>query len=319
MKTAAAGIIALLTALPAAAQRWELQSNFWVSLHQTMLDAAQNGKALDVSMTDDERSAWNNAVHEYRIRFYERSPIFDDELVRINDGLTTAGELPPEGFAEIVTKALLSAAPVYRKHRWADDDRANKFWISVAEGMLRDTGEELVREHSRVYGAQFPSKIRVDVSPAAGATGAYATVGSDGLVHVTISSRDQRYQGYAGLEMLLHEASHAIVGAATGPIGAEIQNVARNNGMLAPRELWHAIIFYTSGELARRVLRARGITDYVPYIYKQSLFDRGFSAFKQPLETFWQSYLEGRMDRGSAITAIVKATGTLPPSRVRGL
>ena len=319
MKIAAATVVAILAALPVAAQRWELQSNFWVSLHQTMLDAAQNGKALEATMTMDERSAWNNAVHEYRIRFYERSPIFDDELVKINDALSFAGELPPEGFAEVVTKALLSAAPVYRKHRWANDERTNQFWKSVAEGMLRDTGEELVREHERIYGAQFPNRIRVDVSPTAGHFGAYTTLSSSGFVHVTISSRDPNYQGYAALEMLLHEASHAIVGPNTGAIGSEIQNVARNNGMLAPRELWHAILFYTSGELARRVLRERGITDYVPFLYKQSMFDRGFQAFKEPLETFWQSYLDGRMERGAAITAIVKATGTLPPARVRGL
>lgn len=319
MRFAASSIFAVLLALPASAQRWQLQSNFWVSLHQTMLDAAQNGKAFEAPMTPDERSAWNNAVHEYRIRFYERSPIFDDELVKINDALSSAGELPPEGFAEIVTKALLSAAPVYRKNRWATDHRTNQFWISIAEGMLRDTGEELVREHARIYGAQFPSRVVVDVTPAAGQLGAYTTVSSNGLVHITISSRDQRYQGYAALEMLLHEASHAVAGATTGAIGSEIQNVARNNGMLAPRELWHAILFYTSGELARRVLRERGITDYVPYIYKQSMLDRGYLAFKQPLETFWQSYLDGRMDRASAITAIVKATGTMPPSRVRRL
>ena len=307
----------MLTASAAGAQQWDLQSNFWVNLHQTMLDAAQNGKSIEAPLTESERSAWNNAVHVYRIRFYGRSPIFDDELVRINDALSYATDLPPEGFAEEVTKALLMAAPAYRRHRWPADDRANRFWITVAEGMLRDAGQELAQAHARVYGLPYPPRIRVDVSPSAGSLGAYTTV-TQGAVHTTISSRDPAYQGYAALEMLLHEGSHGIVGASAGAIGPEIQAAARNAGILAPRQLWHAILFYTSGELARRALRERGIDDYTPYMYKQGMFERGFAGLQRPLETIWRSYLDGRIDRDMAIHALVEAAGTRPPARVPG-
>ena len=315
MKSAAAVLVVLLSAPPLFAQRFQMQSNYWVNLHQTMLDAAQNGKPIEATLTDSEKSVWNNAIHVYRVRFFDRSPVFDEELVRINDALSTATDLPPEGFAEEVTKALLSASPVYRKHRWAADDKSNRFWMSVTEGMLRDAGEDLARDHSRVYGAPFPERVRVDVSPSAGQFGAYTTV-SNGLVHTTISSRDPGYQGYAALEMLLHEASHAIVGATSGAIGPEIQNSARASGVLAPRQLWHAMLFYTSGELTRRALRERGITDYTPYIYKQAMFERTFTGLRQPIEAFWQSYLDGRMERSAAVNAIVAATGVQPPVRV---
>lgn len=314
---AAVALVLFLSAGSGSAQRWELQSNFWVNLHQTMLDASQNGRPLESTLTEFERSAWNNAVHTYRVRFYDRSVVFDEELVRINDALSSATDLPPEGFAEEVTKALLSAAPVYRKHRWTEDHRTNLFWISVAEGMLSDTGEELAADHARVYGVAFPPRTLVDVSAAAGPNGAYTTLGR--FVHTTISSRDPRYQGYAALEMLLHESSHAIVGPTGGAIGPEIQSAARTSGRLAPRELWHAVLFYTSGELARRVLRQRGISDYTPAIYKEAMFDRAFFGFKEPLETYWQAYLEGRMERADAIAAMVTATGAQPPARVPGL
>ena len=314
-RTIAAVIIVALCAPAAAAQRWEMQSNYWVNLHQTMLDAALNGRPIDATLSDAERSTWNNAIHTYRVRFFDRSPMLDDELVRINDALSAATDLPPEGFAEEVTKALLAASQVYRKHRWAIDDKANRFWISVAEGMLRDTGEDLAREHSRVYGAPFPERVRVDVSPAAGPLGAYTTV-ANGLVHTTISSRDPAYQGYAALEMLLHEASHAIVGAAGGAIGPEIQASARAKGVLAPRQLWHAVLFYTSGELTRRALRERGITDYMPFMYRQNMFERAFRGLRDPIEAYWQSYLDGRMSRTAAIQALIDATGAQPPARL---
>ena len=314
---AAFACVLLFWAVAANAERWELQSNFWVNLHQTMLDASQNGRPLEATLSASERSVWNNAVHTYRVRFYDRSVVFDEELVRINDALSSAGDLPPEGFAEEVTKALLSAAPVYRKHRWTEDHRANLFWISVTEGMLRDAGAELAGEHARVYGADFPPRTRVDVSAAAGSNGVYTTL-LGGFVHTTISSRDPRYQGYAALEMLLHESSHAMAGATSGAIGPEIQSAARTAGRLPPRELWHAVLFYTSGELARRALRHRGISDYVPTIYQEARFDRAFFGFREPLETHWQAYLDGRTSRSAAINAMVNATGALPPARLPG-
>jgi len=313
-------IAVFFMALSAEAQRWELQSNFWVNLHQALFDEAQSGKHFEAQgMSEFETKLWRDSVNTYRVRFYDRSPIFDDELVRINDALSAATDLPPEGFAEPVTKALLSAAPVYRKYRWTTDDRSNKFWISIAGAMIRDAGDDLARDHSRVYGVPFPTRVRVDVSATAGTYGAYTSDGGS-FVHTTISSRDPRYQGYAALEMLLHEASHAIAGAATGAIGSEIAAVGRNSNpkLLPPRELWHAVLYYTSGELTRRALVERGIDDYTPYVYKQQMFDRAFFGLREPIETFWLPYLDGRMQREAAITAIVQATANQAPPRNGG-
>ena len=67
---------------------------------ETLSRATKSPKRFDVETSEDkqgevahhfwraerdEKSSWNNAVHTYRVRFYERSPIFDDELVKIND------------------------------------------------------------------------------------------------------------------------------------------------------------------------------------------------------------------------------------------
>lgn len=296
-----------------AAERFEMQSNFWVSLHQTLLDVAQNGREIDTGLTESDRSAWISAIGTYQRRFSDRSPVADEELIKINDALSSAAGMPPEGLAEGVTRALLLAAPVYRKNRWPADDRANRFWISAAEGLLRDAGEELVREHVRVYGAPFPAKVRVDVAPAGGQWGAYTT-DHNGFVHTIISSRDPGYQGFAALEMLMHEASHAIVGATNGLIGPDINSYAIEKRLLAHRQLWHAILFYTSGELTRRALRERAV-DYTPYAFKQNMYERAFFGLKGPLETFWQSYLDGAMTRTAAIQAVVDAASTPAPPR----
>ena len=308
-------IVLLLASVPAAAQRWEFQNNFWVNLHQTLLATAQ--RDLDLPIPEEERKQWMSAVNAYRVRFGTRAPWVDEELVRINDALTSTLDVLPPSIGEDLATVLTAAAPIYRQRLWPADERANRFWINVARSLVADAGEELAAEHGRVYGVPYPQRIRVDVAPYAGENGAYTTA-SNGLVHTTISSRESAYQGFAALEMLLHEGSHAIVGPTNGAIGPQINADAQTAGLLAPRQLWHAVLFYTSGELTKRALRARGVSDYVPFAYRNQMYDRAFRGLQRPLESHWQQYLNGAMTREVAIANLVQGTGIPPIPRVPG-
>ena len=70
--------------------------------------------------------------------------------------------------------------------------------------------------------------------------------------------------------------------------------------------LWHALLFYTSGELARRSLERRGVRGYRPYIH--GMYERAFRGYKQPLETHWQAYLDGKISREAAIRQVLLET-----------
>jgi hypothetical protein len=110
--------------------------------------------------------------------------------------------------------------------------------------------------------------------------------------------------------MLLHEPSHAIVGSTSGAIGDDLTRASKELGRKPPHNLWHAILFYTSGELTRRALAERGVADYRPYIL--GMYERGFRGYRQALETHWQAYLDGKISRNAAIRQIV--TETAPPN-----
>jgi hypothetical protein len=43
------------------------------------------------------------------------------------------------------------------------------------------------------------------------------------------------------------------------------------------------------------------------------MYDRGFRGFKQPLETHWQAYLDGKVTREAAIRQILIETA--PPKK----
>lgn len=298
----------LLFALPQMmlAGRYEMQSNFWVNLHQRLLYTSQYSDAVDLNVSGEDAKVWKMALEYYRSRFGKHSPVFNRELIGLNGALSrTSGELPAE-IAPELRSILQAAAGVYRRNGWEADDQVNRFWMRVANAMLADAEEELIAEHERVYGRPFAQRIRVDVTPYAGQFGAYTT-GFPTLAHVTISSRDPGYQGFSALEMLMHEPSHVIVDANDGAIGPEIQAAAKKLQVRARNNLWHAILFFTSGELTRHALAQRGVTDYVTTI-DRGMYERGYGGFKEPLETWWRAYLAGKISRAEAIEKIVAAT-----------
>ena len=286
--------------------RYRLQSNPWVNLHQRLMYEARFKDAPRVALSGEDLSKWDRAVEAYRAFLGRRSPIFDDELKRLNATLSaTNGPKLPASIPGAAAATLEAAMPLYRAAQWEQDERANRFWIAVAEPLLASAAEELADAHAKAYGVPFPKDILVDVSPFAWEFGAY-TVGEGEYAHVVVTSTEPGYQGFAALEMLMHEPSHAVVGATTGAVGADLARASRELGIKPYSYLWHAILFYTSGELTRRALARRGVSNYQPAIL--GMYERGYRDLRQSLETHWQAYLDGKVSREAAIRQILIET-----------
>jgi hypothetical protein len=120
-----------------------------------------------------------------------------------------------------------------------------------------------------------------------------------------MSCRDAEYQGLHVLEMFLHESSHAVVSPRTGRVAKAIASAAESHHVPVPPDLYHVIIFATSGELARRALVERGVTDYVPL--STELFKRSWPQYREPIEKYWLPYLNGHGTLEEAIDGIVAA------------
>ena len=292
--------------------RYRLQSNPWVNLHQRLLYAARFEPTTPAVLARDDLSKWNKAVEAYRTFLGKRSPIFDDELIRLNAALSAAstGKLPAS-LPKAAATVLEDTMPLYRVAQWEEDDRANRFWIAMAEPLLKSAGEELAAAHAKAYGVPFPKDILVDASPFGWEFGAYTT-GEGERAHVVVTSTDPGYQGFAALEMLMHEPSHAIVdGNSTAAIGSDLARASRELQIKPYSNLWHAILFYTSGELTRRALATRGVRNYQPVIL--GMYERGFRGYRKSLETHWQAYLDGKVSRDVAIRQILLETA--PPKK----
>ncbi len=226
-----------------------------------------------------------------------------------------------------LTQILDGAAPVYRAHHWPADDRANRAWIKRVDPLVREQGVGLSHRLADIYQTQWPiEKIWVDVSAVANAAGAYTTLDP---LRVTIASTDTRNQGAAALEVLFHEASHGIA----TPVEQAIARECRQRDKPIPRDLWHALIFYTTGEVIKPVMDTEGDAsndgtvpsgsgksnasqgarhssedvDYTPYAKREGLYQRGWENYLQILTRYWQPYLDGQVTFDNAIAHMVSA------------
>ena len=99
----------------------------------------------------------------------------------------------------------------------------------------------------------------------------------------------------------MHEPLHALV----EPLMAALQRhaAAQGQGKRPPRQLWHAIIFYTAGELTRRA-----IPQHVPYAVANGIWNREpWSAFRKALDEHWRPYLDGQITFDEALHRLLGA------------
>jgi hypothetical protein len=321
---------------------FELHSGFWINLHHTLYHEARqrtasaaqdksgktSGPALKTSpdarptFTAAEQKAWDDAVAYYAANYADKDLLFTTELIQLKDQLgdfedcdelsgrnkrfCDAG-LPPK-----LAQALETAAPVYRAHLWPDHDRANRRWILRVSPLVIEQGVGLSERLADIYQTRWPrQKIRVDVTAYANSAGAYTTLDP---LRVTIASLDSRNQGAEALEVLFHEASHGIA----EPVQDAIIRECRQRDKAIPRDLWHALIFYTTGEVIRPILASAEKTSasqdgsapgggYTPYAIREGLYQRGWNSYLDVLRRFWQPYLDGQATFSDAIARMVSS------------
>jgi hypothetical protein len=232
-------------------------------------------------------------------------PVFDERLFRINNALASQGEAAtlPEGLIEPgVLAALNRAAPVYRAHLWSEHRRLNEEWIAATRPLVEQHAPSMPRALAEAYHVQWPTEpILVDVSIEAGRVGAYTTGGPPGFAaHTTIAPANLSDPAMS-FEIVFHEASHSVDEQIMKHVDAE----AAKQKIKPNPNLWHAILFYTSGELVKRELHKEKEEGYKPYAYRFGVYDRGWQSLRAGLEQDWQPYLDGKVGFGPALAKLV--------------
>jgi hypothetical protein len=332
---------------------FEFHSGFWVNLHHELYFEAKQrqnkiappakaglGASIDTKtmrdsatpLTPAEQTTWDAAVNYYFANYVNRDLLFNNDLILLKnqlgdfedcDELSGAHKKTCDaGLPGHITEVLDSVAPIYRAHLWPDQDRANRRWTTRVAPLVEEQGAGISQRLADIYQAKWPNyKIRVDVSAHANWAGAYTTLDP---LRVTISSADPANQGDQALEVLFHEASHGLA----EPVQNAIIRECRQRDKPVPRDLWHALIFYTTGEVLKPLLSytakpfkgnqasdssrgdrppASSADEYVPYAVREGLYQRGWNDYLQLLTRFWQPYLDGHATFDDAIARMVSS------------
>ena len=86
---------------------------------------------------------------------------------------------------------------------------------------------------------------------------------------------------------------------------AVTEQAADAQGVELPRDLWHGVLFYTTGETVRRVLEEAGEPGYEPMMFSADIFGR----FHEALREAWPAYLDGERTLQEAARDLIRALG----------
>jgi hypothetical protein len=298
---------------------FEFHSNFWVNLHQTLLEEAllragkpdrrlQSATPLAApQMSRLEESEWNAAVTFYATHFGTSRQHGNDQLIGINDTLAMqpddGGGLSSAHLSPPLVAVLSGAAPMFRKYWWPAQRQSNQEWIASQLARVHDLGPRLAAAMTRDLRQPWPARpIHVDVCYYVPEIGYAFTILPP---HITYASGDPSHQGLIGFELLFHEASHTFADVETEALSRACRAQGKDCG-----DLWHTLLFYTSGVELGRVLPADERATFTPYADKYGLYTRGdWTRYHRVLTMDWQPYLDGKTTFDAAIRSMATDPG----------
>jgi hypothetical protein len=300
---------------------FELRSAFLPNLHHFLYAQTRAGKGLDRDrpaitralddkadlrrLAPEDRAGWERAVAHYAAEVAARDAVFDEVLVEAKARIASCpdgSDAASCGVPAALARALDGAAPAYRALWWPTHDRANRAWMAAVRPLLAAHGDEMKAALARAFGFTWPAEpLPVDVTAYANWAGAYTTRDPD---HVTISSRAPAHGGTAAFESLFHEAMHT----RDQPLLQALGDAARETGKRT-RGLAHPLVFYTAGELTRRLF-----PNHTPYAEQSGLWTRDPTMARALplLRAHWQPFLEGHSTFEEALRAVVGGSPSRP-------
>jgi hypothetical protein len=321
---------------PASSPRamFDFHSGFWVNLHHflymqaipelpkkdlwpKLLSSAAmtpaDTQAL-AQLSPMERTAWQSAIDYYARELATRELLDDEGLHKINTQLGAAESSVDLAGADIpapLKATLLKVAPIYRHYFWSRHDAANRHWQAELQPLLERHAASMRSALERIYETPWSSHpVRVELSVYASWAGAYT------WDFVTISTVDPRDQGLSAFELLFHESSHLMSDKMEQTIDDDTKALSAGDPAKAarvPRDLWHAVVFYTAGALT-----AERFPGYVPYADRNNLWGKR-GPWPGPvhglIEQDWGPYIRGTVGFEPALTKLVSDSMAAEPGR----
>ncbi|MEE8522716.1 MAG: hypothetical protein V3T72_02195 [Thermoanaerobaculia bacterium] len=257
------------------------------------------GKDCFEALAPSARLGWNLSVDWYA-EIVSPADWNDRRLRLIRVDLAGAGDYlesdeRAQRYLGIAHAFQAAATPAYEECHWSAQEAQNRAWIEALAPRLaahEATIAPRLAEHYRVKWHGLP--IRIDAVETSPSLGASTIILSPAGGHVLISTSS--LEGERAFETVFHEASHTLVAPwRPDPVPKALADAAEEVGVaLVPRDLWHVVLFYTTGQVVRQALEAAGHPGYTPYLFAFDRFGRGdWGRARDALEETWPAYMAG--------------------------
>lgn len=258
------------------------------------------------------RSAWDRAVDWYA-EIVSPADSFARQQYLLRLDLAGVGEeveddLRTRRYLDIARGFRAAASPAYEECRWATQDAENRRWIEELAPRLAAHEATIARRLEELYRKRWTGlPLRVDLVHTVSWSGANSTFPGAAGGHLLVST--SAYRGPAALEIVFHEASHGL--ALRGdPLMKALADAAAALDVPSTGDLWHVVLFHTTGETVRRTLAAAGEPGYT--VMLEGIFARGaWLPYREAVEAVWPGYLAGERTLEEAAAAVIRALG--PP------
>ena len=308
----------------ATTPHFAFHSDFATNLNDALIEAgrARNDGKPELFQTGAEesclgelprsaRTAWDQAV-DYYAEIISPAKWSDRQQYLIRVDLAGVEELEKtrdRRFIGIARSFMGAATPVYEACRWTTQDAENRRWIEELVALLRVHEKAVSLRLADLYKKPLAGlPIRVDVVETVNWSGATTWLLNPAGGHILISNEAE--YGPVSLEYVFHEASHTLMRRGH-PVHNALVQAAEQLDVSLPRDLWHAVLFYTTGDTVRRALAEAGEPAYTPMIYAGNIFRR----FHGTMESAWPAYLDGERSLTEAAVDLIRALGDAASDR----
>ncbi|WP_317899846.1 hypothetical protein [Aurantibacillus circumpalustris] len=293
---------------------YSFQSNAQLNAHAYLYNRAMGCKYKKVSddslayysfkdklklLKPEDLSILKPVLMFYRDSLISKDFLFDSLMRDFSDKLSLDIEAK-SGWQAAATARLKVFQPYFNKLYWKEIEADNKAWINAHKNELVKQELTVVPELERIYQTQLPSsKIVVDLT--CYATWAGACSYKDSFAHIIFASKHGSNNGDLATEVVFHETSHFLV----DEVQIKIAELTKGKDIKKTVNLWHTIIFYTTGYVFDNQFSTEA-KKVVPF-YVQMKFEDKFPDFKVSVEackSYWDQYIKGQTTFDEAIKSV---------------
>lgn len=276
-------------------------------LFELARDKAYFAEVLDeLKQAQGARQSLSEAVEVYRQNgVADRThPLFaQGQIPVLTDAFMQGASVAPED-CKAVCQAWQDTRALYLDRFWPSHHITNTRWAEEVIAKLNAHGSPVQQRLEALYNRSLTDgKHTVNVVFKPGdRLGAWT---SGRLFNTVINTTQPGYNDWFALEMVFHEVAHARLTARKAAVSVAIEKAMGEAGVTEYRGLWHALMFYTVGEVVAEQLETANI-DYRTYGEAEGVYSRSWSRYRSLAGRFWPAYMNGEVPMAEALKNIAR-------------